>query len=261
MNKCVLVNCDTDSIMIAKPDGAPWTEEEQDKFLEALNKEFPEKISWEHDGVYTSVVVVKSKNYALLPEGEDKIKLKGSSIKDQKKEPALREMMEKMINALVYDKVETLPGIYRQYVKEAMNVKDIHRWCQKKNISRAVLDCEGYTEQDILDKKIRRNETVVWDAVKHIEGFQEGDKVYLYPVILGQRTIPGGVSEKTGKQLKDKVKDVTGLRLENHWKGEEDKLKLVERVFATVSIFESILDMSLFLDYSKVKNQSLLKDL
>lgn len=251
MNKnCVLVNCDTDSIMIAKPDGSVWTKEEQALFLEKLNEQFPEKINWEHDGVYTSVVVVRSKNYALLPEGKDKIKLKGSSIKDQKKEPALREMMEKMIHALIYDKLDELPGIYRSYIKEALDVKDIHRWCQKKNISRAILDCDGYTEADILNKKLRRNETNVWDAVKHIEGLQENDRYYMYPTVLGEKITTDRVG-KNGKPLKDKVEEITGLKLESDWKGDEDKIKLLERVYATVTIFESILDMNQFIDYSK----------
>lgn len=260
MYKNILVNCDTDSIMISKPDGAPWTKDEQEKFLNELNRQFPEKIVFEHDGFYSSVVVVRSKNYALLPEGEDKIKLKGSSIKDQKKEPALREMMERMIKALVYHKLEELPGIYKEYVKEAMNVTDIKRWSQKKTISRAVLDCEGYTDQDIKDKKLRRNETVIWDAIVNEEDKQEGNKIYLYPVILGNKVISGRVG-KNGKPLKDKVEEVTGLRLSKYWKHDEDKLKLVERCFATVSIFQSILDMSQFLDYSKKTNADLLKEL
>lgn len=78
MNNNVIVNCDTDSIMISKHDGANWSKEEQEKFLQELNAQFPEKIRFEHDGYYDSVVVIKSKNYALLPEGSNKIKTKGS---------------------------------------------------------------------------------------------------------------------------------------------------------------------------------------
>lgn len=273
MNNNILVNCDTDSIMIAKPDGSAWSKEEQAKFLEVMNQQFPEKINWAHDGIYSAVVVIKSKNYALLPDismckpkdldenGNPKIKLKGSSIRDQKKEPACREMMEKVIEALIYDRKDEVAGIYRKYVTEAMNVKDITRWCSKKSVTESVMACEGYTEADILNKKIRKNEAVVWDAVKHIEGLQQGDKIYLYPVILGNKIIPGEVSAKTGKKLKDKVIELTGLRLKNEWKNDEDKLKLVERVYATISIFESVLDMEQIIDYTLKKNQHLLSEL
>lgn len=260
MNNNILVNCDTDSIMIAKPDGSAWSKDEQKSFLEALNKQFPEKIHFEHDGIYSAVVVIKSKNYALLPEGSEKIKLKGSSIRDQKKEPACREMMEKVIEALIYDRKHEVAGIYRNYVKEAMNVKDISRWCSKKSVTESVMACEGYTEADILNKKIRKNEAVVWDAVKHIEGLQQGDKIYLYPVILGHQVTPGEINAK-GRKLKDKIKEITGLRLKNEWKNDEDKLKLVERVFSTISIFSSVLNMEEIVDYTLKKNQHLLENL
>jgi hypothetical protein len=290
MNKCVLVNCDTDSIMIAKENGGQWTEEEQERFLEELNRQFPEKISWEHDGYYTEVVVVGSKNYALrlhkdwcdpkdLDEnGNPKIKLKGSSIKDQKKEPAMREMMTQIIECLVYDRKDDILGIYKKYVKEAMNVTDISRWSSKKNVTRAVLDCEGWQSKVIkaqnkkgewVDKtvyyskhadNVRMNEIVVWEALKHIEGIQEGEKYYLYPAILETKTTPGRTL-KSGKQAKDKVEEITGLKMKELWTQDQDKLKLVQRVFATIEIFELVLDMEQFIDYSLVRNKAALQEL
>lgn len=268
-----IVNVDTDSFTACKPDMSPWNKEEIDLFIKDVNAQFPELIKFEDDGYYTRVVVFGSKNYALKlhkdwckpndldKNGNPKIKLKGSSIRDQKKEPALREMMEKMIKCMIDDTFDIIPSIYKSYVKEAMNVKDIHRWCSKKNVSSSVVACKDYTEQDITDKKVRRNETNVWDAIKHIEGLQENDRYYVYPVILGTQTVPGGVSEKTGKPLKDKVKEVTGLRLESEWTQDEDKLKLVERVFATVTIFSSVLDMEQYIDYSSKRNSKQLEEL
>lgn len=187
MNNYILVNCDTDSTMIAKPDGSPWTKEEQDVFLKALNEQFPEKINWEHDGVFSSVVVVKSKNYALLPEGSNKIKTKGSSIRDQKKEPAMREMMDKFIHTMIYGQQEELKDIYLNYIKEALNVKDISRWSSKKTVTESVLDCKS--------GEGRKNEMDVFKAIEN-ETVQAGDKIYLYPVILGKQVVLGGISEK-----------------------------------------------------------------
>lgn len=260
MNNYILINADTDSIMINKPDGSPWTKEEQSQFLNILNSQFPEKIRFEHDGVFTRVAVIRSKNYALLPEGSDKIKLKGSSIKDQKKEPALREMMERIIKALIDDKKDIIVSIYHEYIKEALNVKDIKRWAQKKNLTESVLKCKDWTQEQIDSKELRKNETDVWDAIKNEEGMQQGDKFYVYPVILGNEVTPGGVSEKTGKPLKDKVKEINGLKLIKYWNNDHNPEKLIERVYDTLSIFESILDMKQFINYSSKKNQILLKD-
>lgn len=248
----IIVNCDTDSIMIAKPDGSPWSKDEQDKFLEALNKEFPEKIIFEHDGVYSSVVVVKSKNYALLPEGSDKIKTKGSSIRDQKKEPALREMMDKMIHAMIYDQQDQLVSIYESYIQEAVSIKDIMRWSSKKTITQSILDCtsgEG-----------RKNEMDVYKAIEK-ETVQAGDKIYVYPVIFGTEVIPGGISEKTGKPLKDKTIEITGLKLAKDWSNDHDVDKLIDRVYATLKIFKSVIDITQFTDYTKKSNKELLNKL
>jgi DNA polymerase elongation subunit (family B) len=256
----ILINCDTDSIMIAKHDGSPWSKEEQKLFLDSLNSQFPDKIRFEHDGVFSKVIVVKSKNYILLPEGEQKCKLKGSSIKDQKKEPALREMLEKLIDALLYDRQDTLVDIYHSYIKEAMNVQDIKRWSQKKTLTESILDCKGWTESDIESKELRKNECDVWDAIKNEEGTQQGDKIYVYPLILGQKIIPGGISEKTGKPLKDKVKEINGLRLIKYWNNDHDIEKLLERIYATVCIFQSIIDINQFIDYNSKKNKHLLEN-
>lgn len=254
-NNLILINADTDSIMVSKSDGSIWDKEEQERFLEALNTNFPEKIKFEHDGIFSRVVVVKSKNYALLPEGETKIKTKGSSIRDAKKEPALREMMEEIIKALIEDRQNELVDIYHKYIKEALNVKDIRRWCQKKTITEAIVDCRKPTDDT------RKNEMDVWNAIKNEEAPQQGDKIYVYPVVLRYETIPGGISEKTGKPLKDKVVEITGLKLDKYFSGDHDKEKLVERVNSTIKIFKTILDMEQYIDYSKKKNKHLLEEL
>lgn len=270
----VIVNADTDSIMIAKPDGSPWSKEEQQAFLDSLNAQFPEKISFAHDGYFDKVLVVASKNYALLlnkdfakkkdlnADGSVKLKTKGSSIRDQKKEPAMREMMDKVIEALIYDKQDTILDIYNSYVKEAVNLTDIRRWCQKKSASEVILKCKGYTEADMKTKSnpegFRKNETVVWDALANEEGIQQGDKFYVYPVILATNVISGRIG-KTGKPLKDQVDIVTGLKLDKYWNADHDVEKLVSRCYATLEIFENVIDMSLFLDYSKGVNIKLLE--
>lgn len=270
MNNNVIVNADTDSIMIARPDGSPWTKEDQQAFLDSLNAQFPEKISFAHDGYYDKVLVVASKNYALLlnkdfakkkdlnADGTLKLKTKGSSIRDQKKEPAMREMMDKIIEAMIYDRQDTLMDIYKTYVAEALNVQDINRWSQKKSLSDSILKCKGYTEKDMKSKEnpdgLRKNETVVWDAIANEEGMQQGDKFYIYPVILETKIITSrmGKPNKNGisRPLKDQKEVITGLKLSKYWKQDQDVEKLINRCYDTLEIFEEVLDTAPFLEYT-----------
>ncbi len=255
MHNFIIGPTDTDSISFSKQDGSPFSKEERTILLKEINDLSPELILWEDDGYYPVVIALKAKNYILLDES-GKIKIRGSGLKDGKKEPALKEMLNKIIDGLVCDKNNTLE-IYHQYIKECMDVKDISRWSAKKSVSKPILACRGYKEQDILDKKIRRNETVVWDAIKDIS-VQEGDKVYLYPAVFSSQTESKEL--KNGK-IKHKVIKVTGLKLAEQWSGDHDVDKLIERVYATLQIFANVLPMEQFTDYTLVKNKILLDNL
>ncbi len=249
-----IVNVDTDSFSACKPDMSAWTKDERQELIKHINSKFPDLIRWEDDGYYQRVVVIGSKNYALLPEGSQKIKLKGSSIKDQKKEPALLEMMTKIIDAMVYEKFDTINDIYKSYIKEALNVQDIHRWSKKISVSEAILACANPTEDT------RKNEMDVWDAIKNEEDKQQGNKFYIYPVVIGEKVESGRIG-KTGKPLKDKITEITGFRLDKCWNKDHNVDKLVERVYSTLEIFELVLDMTQFIDYTAAKNKSLLEEL
>ena len=87
---------DTDSISFRKPDGSPFSEDEQKNLIKEINEIMPDMIEFEHDGYFETVVVVKAKNY-IMREHNGAVKFKGSGFKDQKKEIALREMMNRMI--------------------------------------------------------------------------------------------------------------------------------------------------------------------
>lgn len=244
-----LINLDTDSLTICKPDMSEFTPQEIDSLTEELNSLFPENISWEDDGYYPAYCVLKAKNY-ILYDGK-KIKMKGSGIRDQKKEPALREMLDTMINDIILNDSKTLLQIYEQYIREAMNPTDITRWAQKKTLTKSVLNCA-------TDMEARTNEKVVWDAVKG-KNLQEGDKFYVYPVILSETDVITGET-KTGK-VKTKKEIVTGLKCAEDWNGDHDVNKLVSRVVKTLNILANVVDMSLFINYSLVKNRALLSDL
>jgi len=255
MHNFIIGPTDTDSISFSKPDGAPFSKEERAVLLKELNDISPELILWEDDGYYPVVVALRAKNYILLTE-DNKIKVRGSATKDTKKEPALKEMLLALVDGLIYDKNNALE-IYNNYIKECLNVKDISRWSIKKGISKSILACKDYSEQDILEKRLRRNETVVWDAVQHIP-LQEGDKVYLYPAVLSS-TIETKIL-KNGT-VKEKVIKNTGLKLANEWSGDHDTDKLLQRVYNTLEILHTVLDMSEFVDYTLSKNKYLLDTL
>lgn len=249
-----LINADTDSIMVAKLDETLFSEEEQEKLLNELNGMFPEHINWDADGFFESVIVVKAKNYVMKEYGTNKVKTKGSGLKDTKKEPAMREMMDKMVDAMLNDRQNTLLDIYKSYVKEALNVTDITRWSTKKTITEAITKCGNPKET------VRKQEKDVWDAIKDEEDKQEGNKILLYPVVLGVEVISGRVGKK-GQPLKDLSKEITGLKLAKHWNNDHNVNHLLKRCYATVLIFQNILNMDLFVDYSKSSNKKYLEEL
>lgn len=271
MNNYILVNADTDSVMISKPDQSPWTKEEQNLFLKKLNEQFPEKISFEHDGLYKAVVVIKSKNYALLSENENKAKLKGSGIKDQKKEPALKEMMSRIIDVLLFDGLnnDKILKIYHEYIKEALNPKDVFRWCQKKTVSESVMNCRGYEDlaEDDEDSP-RKNETDIWNTIKNEEGVQQGDKIYVYPKYMGKaikkvekfkKNKETGLKESQG--FFDIEYDLYGLKLAKYYENDIASDKLVKRVYDTINIFSLVLDMAIFPKYHLKGNKEELEKL
>lgn len=239
-NGFTLVNADTDSISITIQ--RTLSGDEQNTYIEALNSNYPTLIRFTNDGYFNKVIVLKAKNY-IMYDGK-KIKLKGSSLKDQKKEPALKEMLDKMINCLVYENPKEAVNVYNDYIKECMHVNNISRWAAKKTISKAILNCA-------TDPEARENERKPYEAIKDIK-VQEGDKVYLYPAILNTE-----IETKQFKNgnVKQTVIKTTGLRRVDVWKNDHDVDKLIERVYDTASILAPVLDMNGFIDYTVKKNK------
>lgn len=221
MHNFELVNADTDSITITKPDGGEFTELERENLLKELNSLFPDKIHWEDDGYYETIIVSKAKNYVLW-DGK-KLKIKGSSLKDPKKELALQEFIQRIIQTIIDKKYDYL-NIYEEYVKEIAKVTDIKRWVSKKTITSNVLEGE------------RLNETKVLDAIAGSE-YREGDKIYVY-------------YDKEDK-----------LKLVEHFDGNYRIDRLLKKLWSTAIIFENIVDKSIFLNYSLKRNQKLLLEL
>jgi hypothetical protein len=239
-----ITNCDTDSISFRKMDEKPFTDEEQKNLLEEINKIMPNMIEYEDDGYFESVLIVKAKNY-VLRDLDGNITYKGSSIKDQKKEPALREMLNKLILDLIDNEGKNIEDIYHRYIQEAMNIQDINRWAVKKSISEKILNPS------------RKNEQVILDAVKH-KNPREGDKFYLYTAIDGERQ---KISKGEPVFLKDgtpKMEPNNILKTVDDWNKDDYKEHYVKRVYMTLCILENLIDIDKFIKYHNKGNHKLL---
>jgi DNA polymerase, archaea type len=213
-----IVNADTDSITFCYPDYNDMSLEHRKELLVDLNNLYPERIHFEDDGYYKTIIVLMAKNY-ILYDGK-KIKTKGSALKDAKKEIALKEFLFSVIETIINGK-DNYSEIYNKYITEALNIQDIKRWCSKKTISSKVL------------KNERTNEAKIRDAIKDA-GYSEGDKAFVY------------------------YKPDGSLGLVEKFDGVYDKEKMLEKVHKTALTFENIIDKSIFPNYKLKKNKGIL---
>lgn len=217
---------DTDSIMFCKPDQSPFTKEEQNFLLNEINSLLPLEIKFANDGVFEKVVILRAKNY-IMYDGK-KMKKKGSSLKSSSLEPALKEMLNRLIDIIVYkdDPVSEMVEVYHTYVKEIRDgFKDIKNWSKKQQLSPTTFNSE------------RANETKVIDAI-HGSDYRSGDRIYLF--ILPNED----------------------LCLTERYEGSYNIDKYLEKLFKTTMRFETILPVKdIFLNYKLKKNKEKLKDL
>lgn len=250
-----LVNTDTDSFSMSN--GERPTEEHFNELLEDLNKQFPKLIVWEDDGLFDQVIVVAAKNYVLVKDG--KVKYKGSSLTDQKKEPILIEFLHKALDILLkYDKdslrTEYLRDLYKAACKLALDIKDINKWVTKKTVTEKMM--EGSTVagakawaacQEALDKGVRQS-------------ISEQDKIWVYQYIAGQRQKKQKGEpqfyKKTGEPI---MEDVSGLRFFELFDGDYDKWHYVARVWDTLDILSNVIEMKQFPKYHNKTQRKLLE--
>ena len=210
-----IANADTDSISFTKHDEDSFTEEEKVELVRELNSLYPNTIRFEDDGLYKCVIVFKAKNYVLY-DGK-KIKTKGSAIKATTKEPALREFINSVISSII-DNRNDYAGIYKNYVVEAMNISDIKRWVSRKTISEKTLNPQRTNEQKIYD--------IIQDG-----NFSEGDRIYCF------------------------FKSDGSLALADNFNGDYDKDKMLEKLFKTAEIFDTVIPMDNFKNYKLKRNK------
>lgn len=216
-----LINCDTDSILVNKPDGSKWTDEELKTFTEFINSNFPDRIKWCDDGYYDKVLIIKAKNYILVDKKGNRT-TKGSALKATTKEPALREFVNSVIDLILGNKWDNIIFCYLNYARQIERVVDISKWASKKTVTSAVL---------IND---RTNEARVREAIGN-KPVQEGDKIHCF------------------FETEEK------LCLVENFTGEYHKPTLYEKLYKTLSIFSTVLDVKLFPNLSLKRNADLLQ--
>lgn len=205
-----IVNVDTDSISFRKPNGGPLSKEDRLLLLNEINSILPEKITFEDDGYFKTVLVLKAKNYVLF-DGKEKT-IKGSALRGSAREKALKEFIGKFSDLLLEEKYYELIVLYHEYIREIINVVDITRWSSKKTITDKVLNPERTNEQRVLD------------SIKDTE-YTQGDKIYVF-------------FDNSGE-----------LCLQENWVGNHDRSKLLEKLWKTVNIFNSVIDIRFFPKY------------
>lgn len=250
-----LVNVDTDSFSYTN-DLRPTTEE-FDAELKELNSLYPELISWEKDGkdgIFDKLIVVKAKNYVLVKDG--KIKYKGSSLTDQKKEPRLLKLLKDLISVLLYaNKAEIeqeLIGLYNECCREVLYKFNVKDWVTKKTITDKVIVASRSNELKILNAC---NSAI---SAKIIDGIQEGDKVYLYQALNGeiQKVEKGELVFL--KNNKPKMIENQILKFPELYSNDQDTWHYVQRVYDTLCILEKVIDIEKFTKYHLKKNRTLL---
>lgn len=154
------------------------------------------------------------------------VSIKGSGLKGTMKEKALQQFMKDIIDSLLKGKKDTLYDLYHDYIFNASTVssKDICNWTSKKTITKSILNPQRTTEQRILD------------AIQH-KKIQEGDKIRVF------------------------FDTDTTVCLEENFTGIYDKARLHGKVYKTLSIFETIIDIDIFPDYTLKRNKGRLDEM
>lgn len=199
--------------------GKKLTDEEYQEHLDEVNSLFEDGIVWEDDGYYKKVLVVKTKNY-VLDDGK-KLKIKGSGLVGTMKEVALQEFIKDIINLLLKNKRDHIFSVYNQYANEIKDIQDISRWSMRKTITASILNPERKQEEKVLE------------AISNIS-YQEGDKVNLFSI------------------------DEDNLGLVEDFNGDYDKDTYFNKLHDTLSVFETVIDPTIFPNYKTGRNKALI---
>lgn len=214
--KVVLV--DTDSIKYHNPSGT-ITESDANINTAEVNALFPTGIKWDDEGIYKVFVVVKSKNYIMV-DSNDKVKLKGSSMKSSKLEPSLKSLQKDIIDMLIGRNHESIQAIYERHAKNAAKISDIKPWSSRKTISERTVN------------STRKNERLLVEALSG-ESYQLGDKFEFYYTRDGVLKL----SSKYNAQAPD-----------------HDVKRILGKIYKTCQVFANVAATDTLTNFTLVKN-------
>jgi DNA polymerase I len=218
-----IVNADTDSITYSDAKMSLMSDDVRKKNIAELNALYPDKIRFEDDGYFKKVIVFAPKNYVLQKE-DGSIKIKGSALKDAKRELALKQFAQEVIDELLLEGNHTkIQDIYNKYIREVKyGINDIKRWCSKKTITDKIFTSE------------RSNETKIKDAIAG-SNYREGDKCWTF------------------------FKSDGSLCLMENYSGDYDKDAMYKKVFRSAEFFTNVIPADLFVNYSLKRSKKLLE--
>ena len=245
----IIVNADTDSISFCKKDFSPFSEIEQNKLLDEVNSLMKPGIIWSHDGIFPFVGIVGAKNYIMF-DGK-KTKIKGSALKATKKEPRLKKFINDIIKCIVDERMEEIQNLYIECAKEILAIDkktDISQWSFKATATKKVIEPTTAFNIKISEALLNHNIPIV-----------EGDKYYLFFKNISEVKVVEYV-KKDGKPGKKKVK-VQNLELTTHYDGDIDKMVLLKKLFVTIRIFNRVLDITKYPNFTLKKNLKTLETL
>lgn len=221
----VFVGCDTDGLAFKKKDEKPFSPEEIEALVSEVNASMDQYIKFANEGMVKRQINIRTKNYILWdpenPKPKKRLIIKGSGLKATTKEKALQRFISELIDLLLKDKKDQIFSLYFKYANDIVNLTDISDWCVKKTVTKSVLRPE------------RTNEQRVNDALD-LNEVNEGDKVYMF--------------NETSEEL----------CLRENFKGVYCVETLLKKLYNTLAVFDTILDIDLFPNFSLVRNREML---
>jgi hypothetical protein len=115
----------------------------------------------------------------------------------------------------------------------------MHQWSKKLTITDKIFKCkghEGLSKEEKKERKLRKNETDVYDAIKH-RSFQEGDKIWVY------------------------YNDNGGLTLSDEFNGKYNREAFLKSLYSSLKIFKLVIDTEQFMNYTLKRNKQALDNI
>jgi DNA polymerase, archaea type len=124
------IEVDTDGVYFVPPENVR-TEEQEQKYVDAIGAKLPQGIRLTHDGRYRAMLSVRLKNYGLLTH-DDRIILRGSALRNRRMESCLRTFLLDATRAFLSDDREAARQQYFDLAdrmqRRALPISEFSQW-------------------------------------------------------------------------------------------------------------------------------------